>query len=134
MTPRWRSTSARSTRPTEHARVTAHFIWKAALTVAIVLVASALARRQGWMGALVASLPLTSLLVLGWLYAETRNPEQVADLSMSIFWFVLGSLPFFVVFAIGLRNGWHFGYAVAAAITVGFAGVSLTQWLLTRGA
>ena len=110
----------------------AQFWLKAALTVAIVLVASALARRHGWVGALVASLPLTSLLVLGWLYADTRDARQVADLSMSIFWFVLGSLPFFVVLALGLRNGWHVGLAASAAMAAGFVGVSLTQWLLAR--
>jgi len=58
------------------------FLLKTAITVAVVLIASLLARRSGWLGALVASLPLTSLLVLGWLYADTRDTAQVADLSM----------------------------------------------------
>lgn len=111
----------------------AQFWLKAALTVALVLVASSLARRHGWVGALVASLPLTSLLVLGWLYAETRDSRQVADLAMAIFWFVLGSLPFFVVLALGLRQGWNFSTAMIAGVLAGFAGVSLTQWLLSRG-
>lgn len=110
------------------------FLLKLAITVALVLVASALARRHGWIGALVASLPLTSLLVLGWLYADTRDVRQVADLSMSIFWFVLGSLPFFVVLSLGLRGGWQAGVALAAAVAAGFAGVTLTQWLLARAA
>lgn len=111
----------------------AQFLLKVAITVALVLVASALARRTGWLGALVASLPLTSLLVLAWLYGDTRDPVQVADLAMGIFWFVLGSLPFFVVLALALRQGWHVGLAFAVAAVAGFAGVSLTQWLLTRG-
>jgi hypothetical protein len=114
--------------------VNPQFWWKAAITVVIVLVASALARRHGWVGALVASLPLTSLLVLGWLYADTRDPLQVADLAMAIFWFVLGSLPFFVLLAFGLRSGWHWGIALTAAIAAGFAGVSLAQWLMNRSA
>lgn len=105
---------------------------KAAITLAIVLVASAVARRQGWLGALVASLPLTSLLVLAWLYAETRDTARVATMSMDIFWFVLGSLPFFLLLALGLRQGWNIGIALAAATVTGFAGVTLTQWLLTR--
>jgi hypothetical protein len=108
------------------------FLLKTAITVAVVLAASLLARRSGWVGALVASLPLTSLLVLGWLYAETRDQRQVADLSMGIFWFVLGSLPFFVVLALGLRHGWQVTVAFAAAAAAGFAGVTLTQWLLAR--
>ena len=110
------------------------FLLKLVITVAIVLVASILAKRTGWVGALVASLPLTSLLVLVWLYADTRDAIQVADLAMGIFWFVLGSLPFFLVLAFGLRHGWNIGLAFAVAAMAGFAGVSLTQWLLVRGA
>ena len=68
----------------------AQLLIKAAITVAIVLLATALSRRPGYAGALVASLPLTSLLVLGWLYAGTRDPKQVADMAMGILWFVLG--------------------------------------------
>ncbi len=115
------------------AAVSLQLLLKLVITVVIVLVASMLARRSGWLGALVASLPLTSLLVLTWLYTETRDPMQVADLSMGIFWFVLGSLPFFLLLAFALRQGWHIGLAFAVAIAAGFAGVLLTQWLLTRG-
>ena len=112
----------------------AQFLLKVLITIATVLVASALARRTGWLGALVASLPLTSLLVLSWLYADTHDATRVADLAMGIFWFVLGSLPFFIVLATALRHGWRIGPAFAAAIGAGFAGVSLTQWLLARSA
>jgi hypothetical protein len=108
------------------------FLLKTAITVVVVLIASLLARRSGWLGALVASLPLTSLLVLGWLYADTRDTAQVANLSMGIFWFVLGSLPFFVVLAFGLRHGWQVAIAFAVAAAAGFAGVTLTQWLMGR--
>jgi len=112
--------------------VSLQFLIKLIITVAVVLVASAVAKRSGWLGALVASLPLTSLLVLTWLYADTRDTRQVADMSMNIFWFVLGSLPFFVVLALTLRQGWNIGVAFTAATVTGFVGVSLVQWLLTR--
>jgi hypothetical protein len=110
------------------------WLLKLLITVALVMVASAVSRRSGWIGALVASLPLTSLLVLVWLYTDTRDPKQVADLSMGIFWFVLGSLPFFIVLALGLRSGWPVVAAFVAAGATGFAGVTLVQWLLARSA
>ena len=110
------------------------FLIKTAITLAVILVSSALAKRPGPLGALVASLPLTSLLVLAWLYADTRNAAQVADLSMGIFWFVLGGMPFFVVLAFALRQGWHVGASFVTAGFAGFAGVTLTQWLLARAA
>ncbi len=112
----------------------AQFAVKIAITVAVVLIASAVAKRSGWLGALVASLPLTSVLVMTWLYADTRDTEQVAALSMGIFWFVLGSLPFFPVLAAGLRQGWHIGIAFAAAAAAGFAGVAILQWAISRAA
>ncbi len=110
----------------------AQFLLKAAITVVLVLAAAVLSRRPGLAGALVASLPLTSLLVLGWLYFDTRDPRQVADLAMNIFWFVLGSLPFFVVLALCLRGGINVVLSFLLAAIAGFAGVSIVQWLLTR--
>lgn len=108
------------------------FLLKTAITVAVVLLASVLARRSGWLGALVASLPLTSLMVLAWLYADTGQATRVADLSMGIFWFVLGSLPFFLVLALGLRLGWNVLASFTAAALSGFAGMLLVQWLVLR--
>jgi len=112
----------------------AQFVVKLVITVAVVLIASVVAKRSGWIGALVASLPLTSLLVLTWLYVDTRDAKQVADLSMGIFWFVLGSLPFFPVLAAGLRLGWNVGLAFTAAAAAGFAGVVMLQWMIGRTA
>jgi hypothetical protein len=112
--------------------VNAQFLLKVLVTVTLVLAATALARRSGWLGALVASLPLTSVLVLGWLYFEIRDPSAVASLAMGIFWFVLGSLPFFLVLAFALRQGFAVGIAFGLAALSGFAGVSLVQWLMTR--
>ncbi len=108
------------------------FLLKILVTVATVLVASYLARRTGWLGALVASLPLTSLLVLTWLYADTHDAVRVADLSMGIFWFVLGSLPFFLVLAFALRQGFNVALSFALAVLAGFFGVALMQWAVTR--
>ncbi len=112
--------------------MSAQFLLKAVITIVLVLAASVLARRPGLAGALVASLPLTSLLVLGWLYFDTRDANQVADLAMNILWFVLGSLPFFVVLAVTLRSGLNVALSFSLAALTGFAGVSLVQWLLTR--
>ncbi len=112
--------------------VNLQFLLKLVITVVVVLVASAMAKRSGWVGALIASLPLTSVLVLTWLYFDTRDAGRVADLSMGILWFVLGSLPFFPVLAVSLRQGWNLGVAFAAAAAAGFVGVACVQWLVAR--
>ena len=103
---------------------------KLAITVSLVLVASTLSKRPGLLGALVAALPITSLLVLGWLYAETHDVQRVASMSMDIFWFVLGGLLFFPALALTLRAGWQPWLCFALAGAAGFAGMSGVQYLL----
>ena len=61
-------------------------------------------RYPGW-GGLVASLPLTSLLAMVWLWRDTGDAEQVAELSTSTFWFILPSLPLFLALPWLLRSG-----------------------------
>jgi phosphatidylglycerophosphate synthase len=106
------------------------FIAKTAITVALVLAASMLSKRPGLLGALVAALPLTSLLVLGWLYAETRDAQRVAAMSMDIFWFVIGGLLFFPVLSFSLKAGWQPWLCFLLAGIAAFAGMSGAQYLL----
>lgn len=108
------------------------FVLKVAVTVAIVLAVSEIAKRSSFWGAVLASLPLTSLLAFVWLYADTGNAQQVANLSRAIFWLVLASLPLFAILPVMLGAGWHFwpSLAISCAVTAGayFALV----WLLQR--
>ena len=85
---------------------------KAVLVVAI----SELSKRSTFAGALLASLPLTSLLALIWLYHDTADAMQAADLARGIFWLVLPSLAFFLVFPAGVKAGWGFWPAGCAGI------------------
>ena len=110
----------------------AQFLLKLAITVTLVLVASSLSRRPGVLGALVAALPVTSLLVLGWLYVETHDAQRVAAMSMDIFWFVLGGLLFFPVLSLSLKAGWNAWVCFGLAGLAAFAGMSGMQILLTH--
>ena len=110
----------------------AQFLIKVGITVALVLLASSLSKRPGLLGALVAALPVTSLLVLGWLYAETHDVQRVAAMSMDIFWFVLGGLAFFPVLSLALRAGWQPWLSFVLGGLAAFAGMSAMQALLTH--
>ena len=93
---------------------------------AIVIVAIAeIAKRNTGLAALVASLPLTSLLAFIWLHIEGAEVSQIADLSKQIFWFVLPSLLFFVLLPIFLKHGLGFwlslGLSAVATISCYFS-------------
>ena len=66
----------------------------------------------------MASLPLTSLLAMVWLWRDSGDPERVAALSTGAFWFILPSLPLFIVLPWLLRSGVGF-WASMAVVVVG---------------
>jgi len=95
-----------------------YLVIKAGLSGIIVAAVSEIARRYPSWGGLVASLPLTSLLAMIWLYRDAHEPERVAELSMSTFWFFLPSVPLFVVLPALVRSGVPF-WASMAVVVVG---------------
>jgi hypothetical protein len=110
----------------------AYLLLKFFLSAAVIVIVSEVARRSSLLGAFIASLPLTSLLAIVWLYLDTRSVEKVATLSNSILWLVLPSLLFFVVFPWLLRNGMAFWWALLLSCCVTATGYGLTTWLLGR--
>lgn len=108
------------------------FAIKVAVTVAVVVAVSEIAKRNSLWGAVLASLPLTSLLAFVWLYVETGNTQGVAQLSQSIFWLVLASLPLFLALPFLLRLGWSFWPSLGAACLVTVAAYFALIWLLSQ--
>jgi hypothetical protein len=93
-----------------------YLVIKAALSGMIVAAVSEIARRYPTWGGLVASLPLTSLLAMIWLYRDTHEPERVAELSMSAFWFFLPSVPMFVALPLLIRSGVPFWLSIGLVV------------------
>lgn len=88
---------------------------KIGLSAVIVATVAEVAKRSTVFGAVVASLPLTSLLAMIWLYQDTRDAARVAALSGDIFWLVLPSLVLFVVLPLLLKRGVGFYPALGLA-------------------
>lgn len=91
-----------------------YFVVKAALSGIIVAAVSEIARRSPGIGALVASLPLISILGMMWLWRDTADPVRLADHAQATFWYVLPSLPMFLVIPAMMRNGVGFWAALIA--------------------
>ena len=62
-----------------------YLVIKTLISAVIIVAISELSRRSSLLGALLASLPLTSLLAFIWLYRDTHDTEKIAALSTSIF-------------------------------------------------
>jgi len=90
------------------------FLLKVVVSALIVAAAAELARRQAWVGALIASLPLTSILALIWLWRDGTPPAQIAAFATGILWLVLPSLLLFIVLPVMLRSGFGFWTSLGA--------------------
>ncbi|WP_338240774.1 DUF3147 family protein [Aurantiacibacter hainanensis] len=90
-----------------------YLLIKAAISGVIVAVASEVARRWPGAGALIVSLPLVSILAMIWLWRDTSDVERLADHSSATFFFVLPSLPMFLLVPLLLRQGMGFWPALA---------------------
>jgi hypothetical protein len=84
-------------------------------TSAVVVLISEVAKRNDKWGALLASLPLVTLLVLFWLYFEKQPTAKIANHAYYTFWYVLPTLPMFLIFPYLLN---HFGFWPAIACSV----------------
>ena len=104
------------------------FILKIAVSALVVALASELAKRDSFWGALLVALPLTSILAIGWLYAETRDNRLVTRLARDIFLLVPGSLLFFLPFL--LESKTRFGFFPNLALGIGIMIVAM--WISRR--
>jgi len=105
-----------------------YLIIKAALSGAIVAAVSEVARRYPGWGGLLASLPLTSLLAMMWLWRDSGDSERVAELSLSTMWFFVPSLPLFLVLPLLLRSNVGFWPSIVLCVVGTLALYALWFW------
>ena len=105
---------------------------KAAISGALVAAVSEIARRYPGWGGLVASLPLTSLLAMTWLWRDTGDAERVAELSASTIWFIVPSVPLFIALPLLLRSGLGFWVSMGLVIAGTLALYAAMFWAAPR--
>jgi hypothetical protein len=105
---------------------------KAALSGLIVGTVSEVARRSPALGALIVSLPLVSILGILWLWRDTGDVQRIAAHAEATFWYVLPTLPMFLVMPALLRLGVGFWPTLLACCALTFVLYLVTVWLLGK--
>lgn len=108
------------------------FALKLVVSALIIAGASELGKRSTFAGAILISLPLSSLLAVTWLYVETKDTARVASMTGGIFWAVLPSLLFFLVLPALLKRGWGYWPALGAACAATAAGYAVYAAAMRR--
>ena len=86
---------------------------KALISGVLIAIVSTVAKRYPGFGALIASLPLVSVLGMIWLWAEKPDAGNMAAHASATFWYVLPSLPMFLLIPLLLRHGTPFWLSLA---------------------
>ena len=97
-----------------------HYVLKVILTAILVVAISETGKRSTPLAAILASLPLTSILAFLWLYGETGDANRVGALAGSIFWYVLPSLVLFLVMPAMIARGFGFWPSLTAGCGLTF--------------
>ncbi len=93
-------------------------ITKYLFTAAVVVVVSEAAKRSDKLGGFIAALPMVTLLTLFWLYFESQPDAKIASHAYYTFWYVIPTLPMFILFPFLLSKLAFWGaMATSAAIT-----------------
>jgi hypothetical protein len=110
----------------------AYLVVKVVVSALLVVAVSELARRSSFLGALLASLPVVSVLAFVWLYVETGDAQRVAELAAGILWLVIPSLVLFVLLPVLLRSGYGFWPSLAASLAATAASYLALVRVLSR--
>lgn len=84
----------------------------------LVVVISEVAKRSSLVGAILAPVPLVSVLAMLWLYIDTKDVSKVGSLASNVFWLVLPSLALFLVLPHLLKYGLNFYISLGLSITI----------------
>lgn len=105
---------------------------KYALTALVIVLVSELAKRSDKLGTLISSLPFVTILVMVWLWVERQGSAKIANHAYYTFWYVLPTMPMFLVMPWLLGRGVSFWAALAVCVAVTFACFVLTFWVAKR--
>ncbi len=109
-----------------------HLVLKALLSGILVAAASEIAKRWPGFGALIASLPLVSVLGMIWLWHDRPDPRNMAAHAEATFWYVLPSLPMFLLIPALLRHGASFRVTLLAGCALTILLYLAMTWIAPR--
>lgn len=97
-----------------------YYIIKLLISASLIIVISELAKRSSVLGAIVASVPLTSVIAMIWLYHDSGDTTKIIALASNIFWLVLPSLILFISLPILLKHelSFYLSLGISIALTI----------------
>ena len=93
----------------------AYYITKLVITALLIVLISEIAKRSSLFGAMLAAIPLVSILAMTWMYIDTNSSTKAVEFSQSIVWLIAPSMTLFIVFPILIKKGLGFYLSISIA-------------------
>ena len=107
------------------------FLIKLAVSNLIIVACVLVGRRSPTLGGLIATMPLTSLIVLVWLATDNPcNHRLLGEYTRGVLWGILPTLVFFVMAYFCLRKGIGLPTVLTVSGAAWLCGALLHQYLL----
>jgi hypothetical protein len=106
-------------------------ITKYLVTAGIIVAVTEIAKRSGKAGALITALPMVAVLALIWMFIEKQPQEKIGTYAYYTFWYVLPTLPMFLLFPLLLKQ-FGFWLAMAASVVLTVSSFAGMAWILNR--
>lgn len=104
---------------------------KITLSIIIILVATAIAKKFPSAAGLIAVMPLTGALVLVWIYLENKgNAEVMQAFAKGALWGILPSILFFLVALLCFKKQVSLPGVLASSFGIWLLAAIVHQWVL----
>ncbi len=94
-------------------------IFKILLTSLIIVLITEVAKLNDRLGGLIAALPITTFIILFWLYYENNSLEKISNHVSYTFLYVIPTLPMFITFPYFIHKfGFYSSILLSVILTV----------------
>ncbi len=107
------------------------FIVKLIAALCVIVFCVQIAKLHPTLAGLIATMPLTGLIVLIWIYTDNPGkPDLIIGYVRGVIWGIAPTVLFFLTVMILLKKQFAFPLALCAGFAVWLAGAFIHQWLL----
>jgi hypothetical protein len=86
----------------------AYYITKLIITTLLIVLISEISKRSSLAGAILAAIPLVSILAMTWMYIDTSDSTKAVEFSQNIVWLIAPSMTLFIAFPLLIKKGLGF--------------------------
>ena len=97
-----------------------YYILKLLVTALLIVLISEVAKRSSLLGAMLAAIPLMSIIAMTWMYIDTNSTTKAVEFSQNIVWLIVPSMTLFIIFPLLIKNGlgFYLSMGISVAMTI----------------